>query len=186
MIEWLSQPWPWYISGPMIGFTVPLLLIIGNKQLGISSSLRHICSACLPTKIPHLNYDWKKYSWNLVFVSGLVVGGFMGEFLLNDHQAVTITDATKTILMSYGISQFSGLLPVELFNSELIFGTVGITFVMLGGFLVGFGTRYANGCTSGHSIMGLANLKISSLVATISFFSGGLIMTHFIFPHLIG
>lgn len=186
MFEWIFETWPWYVSGPLIGLTVPILLLTGNKQLGISSSLRHICSACIPSKSEYLNYDWKKQRWNLIFALGLVLGGFLSDMLLTNSTPVEISVQTKQILQHYGITQFSGLLPAEFFNFDLLFATVGIVFVMLGGFLVGFGTRYANGCTSGHTIMGVANLKLSSLLASISFFIGGLFMTYFIYPLLLG
>ncbi|MCB0278926.1 MAG: YeeE/YedE family protein [Calditrichaeota bacterium] len=185
MSEWLSQTWPWYVSGPLIGFTVPLLLLTGNKQLGVSSSLRHICAACLPANINYLKYDWKKQSWNLLFVAGLFVGGIIGNLLLNNHQPAQITQHTHTVLESYGIHNFYGLLPADLINSDSLFGFVGFSLTVIGGFLVGFGTRYANGCTSGHAIMGIANLQFASVIAAIGFFVGGMLMTHFIFPYLL-
>ena len=64
MIELLKQPWAWYVAGPLIGLTVPALLIIGNKSFGISSSLRHICASCMPANIPFFKYDWKKFPEN--------------------------------------------------------------------------------------------------------------------------
>jgi uncharacterized membrane protein YedE/YeeE len=57
--------------------------------------------------------------------------------------------------------------------------------IVVGGFLVGFGTRYAGGCTSGHAIMGLSNLQWPSLVATISFMVGGFIMANLILPFIL-
>src|SRR5690606_31044476 len=73
MMDLIRQPWPWYIAGPLIGLTVPLLLLIGNKSFGISSSLRHVCAACVPAKIPFFSYDWKKEVWNLFFAGGIIL-----------------------------------------------------------------------------------------------------------------
>lgn len=185
MIELLSKPWPWYISGPLIGLMVPLLLILGNKSFGISSSLRHFCAACIPTEIKFFKYNWKSEAWNLIFVLGVIAGGFFAGYVFKNPEPVQISQNTINDLNIYGISNFSGLFPVEIFNISNLLTIKGFVFMVVGGFMVGFGTRYANGCTSGHSIMGLSNLQLSSLIATISFFVGGLIMSWFIIPVLL-
>lgn len=184
MLELLTKPWPWYISGPLIGLMVPLLLVLGNKPFGISSSLRHFCAACIPTKVKFFDYNWKAEAWNLIFVLGVIAGGFLAGILFKNPEPVQISENTIKDLQAYGISDFSNLYPVEIFNFHNLFSVNGFLFMIVGGFLVGFGTRYANGCTSGHSIMGLSNLQLSSLVATICFFAGGLIMSWFIIPLL--
>lgn len=179
----INEPWPWYISGPLIGLFIPLLLIIGNKQFGISSSIKHMCAACLPVqKIPFFNYDWKKESWSLFLVAGVIIGAALTGLLTNLNYEVMISEATKIDLNQIGITQFEGFIPKEIFSWETISSIPYLTLMILGGFLVGFGTRYANGCTSGHAIMGLSLLNIGSLVAVIGFFIGGLIMTHVLFP----
>lgn len=183
-MEFLTQPWPWYVSGPLIGLMVPILLIFGNKSFGISSSLRHFCAACIPTKIKFFDYDWKKESWNLVFVAGVILGGCLAGYFFKNPNPVNISPETVSELAALGFTNFDGLAPAEIFSFESLLTVKGILMIVLGGFLVGFGTRYANGCTSGHSIMGMANLNWPSLVATICFFIGGLIMTWFIFPYL--
>ncbi len=184
LIEFIKQPWPWYVAGPIIGLTVPLLLILGNKSFGISSSLRHICAACFPAGISFFRYDWKRESWNLFFVGGIVIGGFAGNFWLANPQDIIIAESTVSDLKALGLTSFSGLMPEELFGFSSVFSLKGLIFMVIGGFLVGFGTRYAGGCTSGHSIMGLSNLQWPSLVATISFMAGGILMTNFIFPFI--
>lgn len=184
MLELIKQPWPWYIAGPLIGLTVPLLLLIGNKSFGISSSLRHICAACMPAKIPFFNYDWKKEAWNLFFVAGIAIGGFIATFLLSNPEPIKLNPQTVSDLQALGVKDFSRLLPTDIFSFDNLFTLQGFTFMILGGFMVGFGTRYAGGCTSGHSIMGLSNLQWPSLVATISFMAGGFIMTWLILPQL--
>lgn len=182
MLEIIKQPWPWYVAGVLIGLTVPALLLIGNKTFGISSSLRHICAACLPAKIPFFSYNWKKEMWNLFFVGGVLIGGFIGAQLLSNPEPIQIATSTKSQLMALGVQDFKGLMPNDLFGTEQIFSLKGLIFMVFGGFMVGFGTRYAGGCTSGHAIMGLSNLQLPSLIATISFMVGGFISTWVLLP----
>jgi uncharacterized protein len=175
-MEWIRQPWPWYVAGPLIGLTVPLLLIIGNKTFGISSSLRHICAACLPANIQFFKYDWKRESWNLVFVGGILLGGILTVLFLSNPNEMQVAEATMTDLRAMGIQGSGSLMPTDIFSFENVFTLKGLIFFVLGGFLVGFGTRYAGGCTSGHTIMGLSNLQWPSLIATIFFMVGGFFM----------
>ncbi len=183
--DWLVQPWPWYVAGPLIGLTVPALLLFGNKAFGISSSLRHICAACVPMNIPFFRYEWKKEMWNLMFVLGIAIGGFIAVTFLADPSAMVIAEATQQDLAALGIKEFDGLMPSQLFSWEQLFTAKGLIFFVLGGFMVGFGTRYAGGCTSGHAIMGLSNLQWPSLVATVFFMLGGFTMTLFLLPHIM-
>lgn len=186
MLQFITQPWPWYVAGPLIGLTMPTLLILGNKAFGISSSLRHICAACLPANLPFFTYDWRKEAWNLWFVGGVAVGGFIGSTLLSNSAPLGIAPDTVRDLQALGIQDFtSGLLPTDLFSWDNLLTIKGLIFLVFGGFLVGFGTRYAGGCTSGHAIMGLSNLQWPSLVATISFMVGGFAMTHTGLPLLM-
>jgi len=185
MIEILQQPWPWYISGPLIGLMVPLLLILGNKSFGISSSLRHVCAACVPANIPFFKYNWKKEAWNLFFVTGILIGGFIVANFLSDPNAVEINPKLATELAGYGITDYNNLVPTQLFNWQSLFTLKGLVMMIGGGFLVGFGTRYAGGCTSGHAIMGLSTLQWPSLVATCCFMVGGFIMANFILPFIL-
>jgi uncharacterized membrane protein YedE/YeeE len=185
MIELIKQPWPWYIAGPLIGLVVPALLLLGNKTFGISSSLRHICAACIPANISFFKYDWKKESWNLFFVLGIALGGFIATYFLSNPGPVGINPATIATLQHEGIKDFSGLLPADIFSFSQLLTLRGLVFMVVGGFLVGFGTRYAGGCTSGHAIMGISSLQWPSLVATICFMIGGFVMTWFILPYLL-
>ncbi|MDB5016485.1 MAG: hypothetical protein JWQ84_1317 [Mucilaginibacter sp.] len=184
-MEFLKEPWPWYIAGPLMGLIVPALLFAGNKSFGISSSLRHICAFCIPANISFFKYDWKKESWNLFFVAGIVLGGFVAAQFLNGQHAVAINPHTTALLKQQGLKDFSGLLPQDIFSFHQLFTLRGLIFMVAGGFLVGFGTRYAGGCTSGHSIMGIASLQWPSVVATCCFMIGGFVMTWFILPYLI-
>ena len=185
MLEFLKQPWPWYVAGPLIGLTVPALLILGNKSFGISSSLRHICASCLPAKIPFFQYNWKKEIWNLVFVFGVFIGGFIAMQWLSNPNDITINPALSAELKTYGIQNYSNLVPLDIMNWKNLLSLKGIIIMVGGGFLVGFGTRYAGGCTSGHSIMGIANLQWPSLVATLFFMIGGFLMANLILPFIL-
>ena len=184
-MEILYKPWPWYVAGPLIGLSVPALLLLGNKKLGVSSTLRQICAACYPAKIPLLNYDWKKDIWNLVFVVGVLIGGFIGGVVFANPHPVAISTSTVEFLKSHGLNDPHGLMPQELFNWPSLVTAKGFFLMIAGGFMVGFGTRYARGCTSGHGILGLSALQWPSLVATASFFLGGILFSHFILPFIL-
>ncbi len=182
-MDFLYEPWPWYIAGPIIGLSVPLLLLVGNKMLGISSSLRHTCAAIAPFNINFLKYNWKSELWNMVFVLGILIGGFLaGSVFVKPDYAVAISDATVQDIAKLGVTEVKGLLPDQIFNLEFLFSVKGMLVLVLGGFMIGFGSRYAGGCTSGHAIMGISSLQWPSLVTVIFFFIGGLLMTHFILP----
>ena len=185
MSYWFTAPWPWYVAGPVIGLFVPALLLAGNKVFGISSNLRHLCSALVPGKFEYFRYDWRKSGlWNLVFLSGVLIGGFIASHWGASHD-IAISPATKAALTQLGIHDFSGIAPHEIFSWHALLTLRGFVSVVLGGFLVGFGTAYAGGCTSGHAISGLANFELPSLIAVLGFFAGGLAATYFILPHLL-
>ena len=186
MLDFISQPWPWYVAGPLIGLMVPALYFFSGKAFGISSSLRHACAAVIPSKMEYLNYNWRqKGLWNLLFALGIIIGGFIAGTVLANPDPIALSAATISDLEALGISDFNGLLPAELFNWQSLGSFAGIIMIALGGFLVGFGARYAGGCTSGHAISGLSNFQKASLYATVAFFIGGLIVTHFIYPILL-
>jgi hypothetical protein len=164
--DFILAPWPWYIAGPAIGLCVPLLLILTGKRLGISSSFHHLCAIPLgKSSIPFFrDHDWKKEAWNLFFVAGLIAGGFIAVRFLSNQTYAFLPDGSLGALLA-GVD-----LPVK-FNFSTAGGAV---LLFAGGIFVGFGTRWANGCTSGHAITGLSNLEKSGLVAVIGFFVGGL------------
>lgn len=185
ILELIKRPWPWYVAGPLIGLTVPALLLLGNKNFGISANLRHICAMCLPANIPFFKYSWKKEAWNLFFVAGILLGAIIATWLLSNPQPVLVNPALKAELAGYGITQYDRLVPADLFSWQQLFTARGLLMMAGGGFLVGFGTRYAGGCTSGHAITGLSHLQWPSLVATVCFMVGGLVMTNFILPFIL-
>ena len=184
MSAWGSGLWPWYVAGPLIGLFVPALLIIDNKLFGFSINLRHLCSALVPGKVEFFRYDWRKMGlWNLMFMSGTLIGGFLAIHWGVPHD-IAISAQTRVSLTKLGIHDFSGIAPAELFTWHALLTLRGFVCVVGGGFLVGFGTAYAGGCTSGHAISGLADLQLPSLIAVFGFFAGGLAATYFILPLL--
>ncbi len=173
------------MAGPLIGLTVPALLILGNKHFGISANLRHICASCFPANVPFFQYDYKKEIWNLFFVAGIVLGGALAAYFLANPAAIQVDPRLAQELAAYGITDFSGMVPAQLYSWGSLLTVRGLTMMVGGGFLVGFGARYAGGCTSGHAIMGLSTLQWPSLVATICFMAGGFLMANFILPIIL-
>ncbi len=187
MLEILSSPWPWYVAGPLIGLVVPFVFWYGGKKWGVSSSLQHLCAAALPGRIDYFQYDWwKKGAWHLSMAGGMILGGFIGGRLLSSpDDVVAITEAARQDIAALGVTDFTGLVPSEVFSWGGLLSVAGVLVVLVGGFLVGFGARYANGCTSGHAISGVSNLQLSSLVVVIGFFIGGLISAHLLLPIIL-
>lgn len=164
MANLITEPWPWYIAGPIIGLFVPALLLLGNRQFGVSSNLRHLCAAIAPGGAAYFRYDWRRTGlWNLAFLLGIMVGGFLVAGLLGPLS----------------------LVPLDVFNWSSLLTARGFILMVIGGFLVGFGTAYAGGCTSGHGVMGLATFQPASLVAVLGFFAGGVFCTYVILPMLL-
>jgi hypothetical protein len=184
MVDIFTRPWPWYVAGPLIGLFVPALLLLGNKQFGISSNLRHLCAALAPGRVEFFRYDWKSMGmWNLAFLAGILAGSFLAARLLGVPD-VAITPETQAMLARLGVRDFAGLVPGDLFAWSQLLTLRGLVSIVGGGFLVGFGTAYAGGCTSGHGIFGLAVLEQASLLAVAGFFAGGLLGTYVLLPLL--
>ena len=181
MIEFLKQPWPWYVSGIAIAGIMTTLLFFG-KSFGFSYNFSTICSMCGAGKRVELfNVDWKKQNWNLLFLVGAIAGGCISHYFLSDNEPVKISAVTIHDLSRLGFARPGELQPLELFGIENL-SVKNISLLIIGGLLIGFGTRWAGGCTSGHAISGLSNLQPASFVVVIGFFIGGLIMTYLLFP----
>ena len=184
MLEFISQPLPWYVSGPLIALVMAILLFFG-KSFGFSSNLRVICAACGAGKyVAFFDYDWRSQTWNLLFLAGAILGGFISSEFLTTGDAVQLSPATIQDLGALGISAPDALQPEEIFGLDALFTLRGFLLLLVGGFLIGFGSRYAGGCTSGHAISGLSNLQLPSLIAVIGFFIGGLLTTFLLLPIL--
>jgi hypothetical protein len=186
MMELLTQPWPWYVAGPLLGVFAPLLLYLGNRMFGMSNNLRHMCAALLPRDNTFLLYDWRSVGgWNLAFAMGTLAGGVIAGVILADPEPVAISAQTRAELMALGIRDFHGLVPADLFSFRALLTVQGAFAVLGGGFLVGFGTAYAGGCTSGHGITGIADLQPASFVALLAFFVGGIAGTFLLLPLIL-
>ncbi len=182
MIEFLSNPWPWYVSGPLIALIMFLLLWVGGN-FGVSSTLRSMCAIAGAGKhCEFFDFNWKNQRWNLFFVLGAVIGGYIASTVLQSPEPLVLSEQTIEDLEVLGIPFDGRVAPVELFKWESLLTYKGFLVIVVGGFLVGFGARWAGGCTSGHAISGLSNLQLPSLIAVIGFFIGGLVMTFLIFP----
>src|SRR5690606_96046 len=182
-MNWIFEPWPWYVSGPLIA-GIMFLLLFGGKNFGMSSNLRTMCSIGGAGKVADFfAFDWKAQRWNLVVVAGAIMGGFIGANLLSPDPAVNINQDTVANLETLGFeSAGDAYLPSELFATEAPTDPKSLVILLIGGMLIGFGARYAGGCTSGHAISGLSNLQLPSFIAVMGFFIGGLIMVHLLFP----
>lgn len=184
-MDFLTTPWPWYVAGPIIGLTVPLVYLYAGRKWGVSSTFRDVCAATFPRNLDYFRYSWRTQgAWRLTMAIGLIAGGFLAG--LTGSADVAISAATHADLANLGITDFSGLVPSEIFSWSALGTLPGVLLIVVAGFLVGFGTRYANGCTSGHAISGLAALRVTSLVAVLGFFAGGLIATHLLLPLILG
>ena len=185
MWEFLVNPWPWWFSGAAIATTMFALILFG-RSFGFSSNLRTLCAIASRRKVKFFDFDWKKEAWNLIFLVGAIIGGYLANTYMNHGEAVQISQATIQDLAALGFgdpsTSASGVQPDELFAWEHVLTLKGFLILAVAGLLVGFGTRYAGGCTSGHAISGLSDLQIPSLIAVIGFFTGGLIMTHLLYP----
>jgi len=179
----ITQTWPWYVSGFLIGMVMLLLNYFG-KVFGMSSNIRTLCTLAGADKFAEFfRFDWKSQIWNLVVLLGAMLGGFVAVHYMSDPTNVAINPKTIEQLATLNIDAPNGkLAPEALFGNEVFSSPKMLAILLVGGILIGFGSRYAGGCTSGHAISGLSNLQIPSLKAVIGFFVGGLIMAHFLLP----
>jgi len=182
-MELILQGWPWYVSGPLIALIMFLLLFMG-KQFGMSSNLRTLCTLCGADKTASFfDFNWRAQKWNLVVILGAAIGGFIAINFLTEDPAVDINPDTVANLNELGFSSAGeAYMPTELYSIEALTNWKSMVILLVGGFLIGFGARWAGGCTSGHAISGLSNLQLPSLIAVIGFFIGGLFMIHILFP----
>ncbi|MEO0571024.1 MAG: YeeE/YedE thiosulfate transporter family protein [Bacteroidota bacterium] len=182
-MEIIFKPWPWYVGGPLIALTMAVLILMG-KRFGMSSNLRTLCAmAGGQTFSGFFRFDWKAQRWNLIVAFGVMIGGFLARNYLTESDKVAINETSVEQLNQLGfMSAGNAYMPKEFFGNGAWSDPKILAILIVGGFLVGFGARYAGGCTSGHAISGLSNLQVPSLIAVIGFFLGGLVMVHLFFP----
>jgi len=181
-MEFILQPWSWWFSGIMIAAIMFFLLYFG-QSFGFSSNLRTLCAAAgLGKSAKFFDFNWKAQSWNLVFLVGAILGGFIAREFLSTDAPVLISEATIQDLSKLGIAAPESLQPAEIFGLDAVLSIKGFLLLAFGGLMVGFGSRYAGGCTSGHAISGLSDLQVPSLIAVMGFFIGGLLMTYLFLP----
>jgi uncharacterized protein len=182
MTHLLPHPLPWYLAGPLIGLVVPALLLLGNKSFGVSSNFRHVCAAVAPCGVEFFKHDWRRQGlWNLVMLAGVFIGAMLAAWLA-PPEAIALSPRAVADLRAIGIHDFGGFAPREIFSWSGLATMRGFVCIVIGGFLVGFGTAYAGGCTSGHAIAGLADRQFPSLLAVCAFFAGGLAATYVLLP----
>lgn len=185
-MEIILEPWPWYIAGPSIAMVMGLLVYFG-KSFGVSSNLRTMCSLAGAGKYADFfKFDWRNQIWNLIFVLGAMIGGFIAHNYLTISHEINLNPKTVASLAELGFTNIgTSYMPESIFGLGVLSTVKGWIYLLVGGMLVGFGTRYAGGCTSGHAISGLSNLQLPSLIAVIGFFIGGLIMTYGLLPFIL-
>ncbi|MDH3650812.1 MAG: YeeE/YedE family protein [Saprospiraceae bacterium] len=184
--DFISQPWPWWVAGPMIALIMFVLIYFG-KEFGISANFRVMCAADgAGDYASFFKFDWNSQGWNLLVALGAMFGGYLASHYFTDpgENVAGISAATVATLAKMGHLVEVGQVPIvpEFYSWPSLFTLTGFIIIVIGGFLVGFGARYAGGCTSGHAISGLSALQLPSLLAVVGFFLGGLVMTHLIFP----
>jgi len=184
-MNFLLHPWPWYVAGPLIAFCMYLMFFLG-KKFGVSSNLETVCAmGGAGNWVDFFKFDWKENKWNLVFVLGLILGGFISHQWLTPNESVALNPQTVKDLAELGIANAgSSYLPDEIFSIEAMFTLKGFLILISAGILIGFGSRYASGCTSGHGIVGLSNLSLESVIAVAGFFIGGLTMIWLVLPYI--
>ena len=184
LIQAIQGSWPWYVSGPIVGAMVPLMILVGSRSFGISQNLEHLCAITQPQfiRVSFFKYDWKTSAWSLVFATGVLLGGFLAANVLPNPIPPQLSVEAQQLFFSWGLSEITLYNPAEVFGLS----SYNITLLLLGGVFIGFGTRYAGGCTSGHAITGLSTLQPQSLIAVIGIFSGGLLASQYLVPLIIG
>jgi uncharacterized membrane protein YedE/YeeE len=184
-MDFIFQPWPWYVAGPFLAFAMYSMFFFG-KKFGVSSNLETVCAMVGAGKwVDFFKFDWRKNKWNIAFVLGIILGGFITDQWLNISESISLNPETIEDLSKIGIANAgTAYLPDEIYSLDALLSFKGFLILITAGILVGFGARYAGGCTSGHGIVGLSSLSVESFIAVAGFFIGGLTMTWFILPYL--
>jgi uncharacterized membrane protein YedE/YeeE len=184
-MDFILEPWAWYVGGPLIAMSLLLYFYFG-KNFGASTNFETLCTmAGAGMFSDYFKKDWKERDFALLFVIGLVIGGYLSSTYLIPNQQIDLNPTTVNELTDLGFSNVGAhYFPEEIFGEEVFSTLKGFLILLFSGVLVGFGTRYAGGCTSGHAITGLSSLQFPSLLAVIGFFIGGIIATWLIIPSI--
>ncbi|HXH25195.1 MAG TPA: YeeE/YedE thiosulfate transporter family protein [Vicinamibacterales bacterium] len=159
-------PTHWALAGVGIAGVTLALLVLANRRLGVSSGLEDVCSLMLRTPYFRRSGLVAARRWRLPLVVGLVIGGFLSAATGGGWEPI------------WALGRF---------DTEIGFGPAGkLVWMFAGGLFIGFGTRLAGGCTSGHGIFGLANVELPSLISTLSFMSAGIVTTHLVYRVFFG
>jgi uncharacterized membrane protein YedE/YeeE len=149
------------VAGAAIAAVTLALLYLANRRLGISTGFEDLCSLALPLPYFRRSTLLAARGWRLPFVGGLVLGGVLSAALGGG---------------------WSPTWALGMFDTTIGWGPAGkVAWMFVGGLFIGFGTRLAGGCTSGHGIFGLSNFERPSLVSTLSFMLGGLVTTQLVY-----
>lgn len=155
------EPWPWWLAGAAIAAITLLLLGVTNQRLGISTGFENLCALVLKTPYLQRPEIVGSHGWRLPFLAGLLLGG---------------------ALSALAGGGWAPLWDLGMFDTRIGLGPAGkLAWMFGGGVLIGFGTRLAGGCTSGHGIFGLANLERASLEATLAFMAAGIVTTQIVY-----
>ena len=184
-MDFILEHWAWYVGGPLIATSLVLYFYFG-KNFGASTNFETLCTMAGAGKFSdYFKKNWKERDFALLFVIGLIIGGFISSIYLIPNQNIDLNPITVYELTDLGFSDVgTHYFPEEIFGEDVFYTLKGFLILLVSGVLIGFGTRYAGGCTSGHAITGLSSLQLPSLLAVIGFFIGGVLATWFIIPIL--
>lgn len=167
--SWIGQSWPWWAAGIVIGLLVPAFYYLMNAGLSVSTGYGSLIKAAFPgTRLKWFKSRQfsDRWGWRLFFLSGIILGAMLANYLSGQP------------LISSGM----GILTSTLTWPPFLVGLM----LFVGGLMMGMGARLAGGCTSGHSIHGLATFQFSSLVVTLVFLLFGVLTTNLVRVLLLG
>ncbi|MFO7793007.1 MAG: YeeE/YedE thiosulfate transporter family protein [Candidatus Saliniplasma sp.] len=164
--------WSPYIVGAGIGVLVWLSFILSNKAIGCSTAyartfgmLEKFVRGKKVEEKPYYKKFVPKIDWEWMLVLGVVIGAFLSSIISGSFRIEMIP-----------------LVWEETIGSSYIIRLIG---ALIGGILLGFGARMAGGCTSGHGISGTIQLALSSWLAFLFFFIGGILTAFLLYGGVI-
>ena len=156
-----TPPIHWALAGALIAAVTLVLLYVANRRLGLSSGFEDLCSLALPVPYFRRSGLLAARRWRLPFIVGLALGGLLSALMTGGWHPIWA---------------------LPMLDQRLALGHAGkLAWMFVGGLFIGFGTRLAGGCTSGHGIFGLSNFELPSLVTTVTFMGGGIVTTQLLY-----